>query len=1205
MDKSLRIKANVGKDQVVRVNMKQNVDIFEVLSLELSQQDAYKVQASNYGVIVGRILANDAFGVPNAKVSVFIPLTDEDELDNGLVSLYPYKTTTNVNNNGIRYNLLPTYSSDDCYTKVGTFPSKRAVLDNDAVLEVYDKYYKYTATTNKAGDYMIFGVPTGNTQIHVDVDLSDIGILSQKPRDFVYKGYNINQFESPTKFKSGTNLDNLAQIYSQDETVHVYPFWGDDNSTEVAITRKDISLQYEFNTTCVFLGSAVTDSKNNSISHECDIDANAGEMSQLVASEGTIEMIRKTPYGNVEEFSIQGNQLIDSDGVWCYQIPMNLDYVGMDEYGNIVPTNNPTKGIPTRARVRFRISLNESGTDTLTRHKAKFLVPNNPLAETENNTTRRPVLSGDYKSDYDNFYAFGSDTPDICFRDLLWNNVYTVKSYIPRVQKNSLSDYDYYSGIKGVNKKNAEDKNAFPYNKLKLKYNVTTAGIFRYIKDNFNVNDINFWYAIRQKTLLPNVNSVLESVMEENDGISLDFYNDWINGVLYFPLWFWRVRKKNKSKKGEISYDSRFCSSNYSPKKLYNVSTCDLPYLVNDKDNDDINSIRMDLEGDDYDEVPNVRYDFFDYTLRLILSTSNLSLLKDKKTEYDRTPTSLPLSKGLIVEKSNKDNARVYYYSNSEKKSENGSDVLVRLYSTDIVLLGSLTDNDINGIPQIQDFYPITSANIPPMGSYKPIGSYEASGATGNVKDDIKKVQELEKKDNSSITGMHWGYGDDVVKKTTYTYVEDKDGHVKEIPKKVYVTDENGMILSRGLFFGTMKIGNWFTSYTLPKSCINVERICELGVSLDMSTLNENGNNITLNNFGKHDGLITKREIEDEYSRQFFATLNQSPLVVSSDNINHFTGYNTYPIKYCCPTDFDGKMSSFIKKFTNGYSHDDESLEYESFRFGGYKEYKFNYMVEDSNKIDYYFPFYNNSFYFYFGLNQGQTAIEKFKKQFFDECKSGSELPFDITINLLTNPTLCNPNGGTISVTTNDAAITCIKYTISNVYGLVSEHTNEAASGLAVGTYDIDVSAYTDCHVTETDSFQGKLSTSIDISYATPLLSLGVDVQQPTEKDGVGSFQITSVVMYGKKYTDIQKSGNMMYVGGIDNFYVRYDLFDSNGQNITADDESNNGVKFINLKVGEYILHAQELCKDNESGEKFTPIGDVSTKTIFIKFSEK
>lgn len=37
---------------------------------------------------------------------------------------------------------------------------QREVLDNDTVLEIYDKYYKYTATTNKAGDYMIFGIPT-------------------------------------------------------------------------------------------------------------------------------------------------------------------------------------------------------------------------------------------------------------------------------------------------------------------------------------------------------------------------------------------------------------------------------------------------------------------------------------------------------------------------------------------------------------------------------------------------------------------------------------------------------------------------------------------------------------------------------------------------------------------------------------------------------------------------------------------------------------------------------------------------------------------------------------------------------------------------------------------------------------------------------------------------------------------------------------
>jgi hypothetical protein len=87
------------------------------------------------------------------------------------------------------------------------------MLDDDIQLEVYDKYYKYTTVTNNAGDYMIFGVPTGSVTVHVDMDLSDIGILSQKPRDFEYKGYNLTMFDSPNQFKDSTNLDGLAQIF--------------------------------------------------------------------------------------------------------------------------------------------------------------------------------------------------------------------------------------------------------------------------------------------------------------------------------------------------------------------------------------------------------------------------------------------------------------------------------------------------------------------------------------------------------------------------------------------------------------------------------------------------------------------------------------------------------------------------------------------------------------------------------------------------------------------------------------------------------------------------------------------------------------------------------------------------------------------------------------------------------------------------------
>lgn len=1160
MDKNLRIKANVGKDQILHVNMKQDVDLFEILSLTLSQQDAYKIQTSNYGVIVGRVLANDAFGVPNAKVSVFIPLTDEDAIDNSIKNLYPYTATTSLNSDGKRYNLLPTYSNDDCYVQVGTFPSKRQVLDNDTVLEIYDKYYKYTATTNKAGDYMIFGIPTGNCQVHVDVDLSDIGILSQKPRDFVYKGYNINQFESPTKFKNSSNLDTLAQIYSQDETVNVYPFWSDENAGEAAISRKDINLQYEFNTTCVFLGSAVTDSKNNSISHECDVEVDAGEMSQLITGEGTIEMIRKTPYGNVEEFSIQGNELIDSDGVWCYQIPMNLDYVGMDEYGNIVPTNDPTKGIPTRARVRFRISLNESGTDTLTRHKARYLVPNNPFIKSSNDGDRRPVLTEEAKTDYENLYAFGSDTPESCFRDLLWNNVYTVKSYIPRIQKTEKILTDYYSAIKGVNKRDASDKNTFPFNKLKLKFNTRTAQLLKYLKNNFdgntNANDLAFWYAIRNRTAYPNLDSAIESVIDENDGISLDFYNDWVNGVLYFPLWFWRVRKKRKYKNGEILYESKFCNASEEQSTLYNGSTCDLPYKIEDNDSSS-HRITLDLTESDYQKKPDANKIWLYY----LYSLFGVSL--NGYESFDRKLESIKIPYGLIKEKENKDHAKIYYYSHSQdytvKKDGKDKEIFVRLYSTDIVLLGSLNDNDINGIPQIKDFYPITTANVPPVGTYKE--------PTGESTDSPKEENE---NTYDGITGMHWG--SDL--------------------NRITNPDKNGFILSKGLLFGTIIINPWCTTYTLPKSCINVERLCELGVSLDMNTA-KGVTNVQMNNFGANDGLITKREIEDEYSRQLFSTLNQKPLIVSKENPNSFTGYYNYPIQYTCPTDFDGKMAGFINNFTNGYSFDDESVEYESFRFGDYGEYIFYQKNEKENYNSYSYPVYNNSYYFYFGLNAGNTAIEKFKKQFYSDCTEPEELPFDVSIKLIKSPTLCNPDAGELSFESNSLSNKCYAYEITDASNVTISGINENASGLTVGTYKVSISAFTSCDDNlNLDGYLGKISNDIEIKYQTPMISLDVDVTQPTESGGTGSFKISNIIMYGVAYSSIVDRGGYF---GINNeeFVISYMLTDSNGNII----DSNGKCEFTGLLEGEYKLSVQEICTD-------TPVGDVKTRTIIIKYLE-
>src|SRR5574344_1911941 len=122
MERNFRIHTNINVDNVLQVNMSQDFDFLEVLTMQLRQEDTYKLHSSNYGVIVGRVLANDAFGIPNAKVSVFIEKVDG--MDTEIESLYPYSSVMSKNKSGKRYNLLPTEGEDDCYRAVGDFPSK-------------------------------------------------------------------------------------------------------------------------------------------------------------------------------------------------------------------------------------------------------------------------------------------------------------------------------------------------------------------------------------------------------------------------------------------------------------------------------------------------------------------------------------------------------------------------------------------------------------------------------------------------------------------------------------------------------------------------------------------------------------------------------------------------------------------------------------------------------------------------------------------------------------------------------------------------------------------------------------------------------------------------------------------------------------------------------------------------------------------------
>ena len=68
-----------GEDKFLNLNIDQKFDFIEILSLTLRQEEVYQNFCSDYGVVVGRVTVNNGFGVPNAKVSIFIPIDDIDK----------------------------------------------------------------------------------------------------------------------------------------------------------------------------------------------------------------------------------------------------------------------------------------------------------------------------------------------------------------------------------------------------------------------------------------------------------------------------------------------------------------------------------------------------------------------------------------------------------------------------------------------------------------------------------------------------------------------------------------------------------------------------------------------------------------------------------------------------------------------------------------------------------------------------------------------------------------------------------------------------------------------------------------------------------------------------------------------------------------------------------------------------------------------
>ena len=387
MPKSYRIRTQPGVDKSVKIQLDQDFDYLEILSLKILQRDIYTRVCSDYGVIVGRVSVNNGFGVPNAKVSVFIPLSEED-LNNPIISqIYPYTSVNDVNEDGYRYNLLPYEKSYPTHAATGTFPSREDVLTNSPIIEVYDKYYKFTVKTNESGDYMIFGVPTGTQTLFMDVDLSDIGCFSLSPQDLIDSGRATETQVNGNKFKSSSNLSELPQIVSLSSTIEVQPLWGEPEICLLGITRKDFDLtsfaSINIQPTAVFMGSIVSTTNEDSLKRNCKPKINTGNMCDLVTGPGQILAIRQTIDTDIngdpilEQYTLnEDGKIIDGNGTWLTNLPMNMDYVTTNEFGEQVISNDPSIGIPTKGKYRFRIRWqNEEGLRN-NFMRGDYLVPN-------------------------------------------------------------------------------------------------------------------------------------------------------------------------------------------------------------------------------------------------------------------------------------------------------------------------------------------------------------------------------------------------------------------------------------------------------------------------------------------------------------------------------------------------------------------------------------------------------------------------------------------------------------------------------------------------------------------------------------------------------------------------------------------------------------------------------------------------------------
>lgn len=237
----------------------------------------------------------------------------------------------------------------------------------------------------------------------------------------------------------------------------------------------------------------------------------------------------------------------------------------------------------------------------------------------------------------------------------------------------------------------------------------------------------------------------------------------------------------------------------------------------------------------------------------------------------------------------------VYYYAPVYYDSTELRDIEL-LYATDIILLGSLNDCDLDGIPQFFKYLESSTYNMPSDILF--------------TDTEVQLTEEGTKfTTDTEMTGADWGN---------------------------YNSKDQCNKTDGGLFYG---IGcSSIEVHT--KSCVNLQRICELGVSLDetisIRNLASQSEGDSAYSLLVADGFVSKDELAESDARSMFATLNGNNLRTKLDNTN---GLIKYDFDYIYPNNFDGSMYQLMKDRQSGC--------------GSNITYRFNFNLEQFSR-DYY-----------------------------------------------------------------------------------------------------------------------------------------------------------------------------------------------------------------------------------------------------------